>query len=519
MIESHRSSKPIASTVIPASDRRRPESTLLRRLSNFLVTRRSANCASTWWNGGLRTIGVLPQHDRHPDRDDRQPDADGRFRSSPTQQLPRADLPYPIAPQRVALPPVDRLLDHRQPRDARLRVALPRDACSTTSTGWGRTRSSAAAATTGRSTPTRASTRSTSGRRERGGGGARRRPSWRHARAARRARSTRRRRGHKYFAEYLRDPAQRDPRGYIIPSDQPDFLTATKFVNTLRQDRRDRASRDGAVHRRRQAAIRPARTSSRRRRRSARTCSTCSSRRITRTTSRIRAGRRRRRTTTPAGRSRIQMGVKFDRILDGFDGPFEQIAGIAPRARGQRSRRRGAAGYLLSHTARTTRSSRSTALLKAGEDVYWLKSPMTANGKTYPAGTFYVAAKATTTPMLQKLATDKGLVVRRRVGASGAMTRSSCSRSASRCGISTAARCRRAGRAGCFEQFEFPFDVVFPQTLDAGQSEREVRRARLPGRRRFRRRAVTAAAVAAAASVAQSTRARFRRSSAGGSAA
>ena len=25
----------------------------------------------------------------------------------------------------------------------------------------------------------------------------------------------------------------RDPRGYIMPSDQPDFLTATKFVNTL----------------------------------------------------------------------------------------------------------------------------------------------------------------------------------------------------------------------------------------------------------------------------------------------
>ena len=25
----------------------------------------------------------------------------------------------------------------------------------------------------------------------------------------------------------------RDPRGYILPSDQPDFLTATKFVNIL----------------------------------------------------------------------------------------------------------------------------------------------------------------------------------------------------------------------------------------------------------------------------------------------
>src|SRR5258705_782725 len=31
----------------------------------------------------------------------------------------------------------------------------------------------------------------------------------------------------------LHDPAMRDPRGFILPSDQPDFLTATKFVNTL----------------------------------------------------------------------------------------------------------------------------------------------------------------------------------------------------------------------------------------------------------------------------------------------
>ncbi|MCJ7613136.1 MAG: M14 family metallopeptidase, partial [Candidatus Aminicenantes bacterium] len=36
----------------------------------------------------------------------------------------------------------------------------------------------------------------------------------------------------KYF-EAFRDPAKRDPRGFIIPSDQPDFSTAVKFANTL----------------------------------------------------------------------------------------------------------------------------------------------------------------------------------------------------------------------------------------------------------------------------------------------
>src|SRR5262247_1183744 len=35
------------------------------------------------------------------------------------------------------------------------------------------------------------------------------------------------------YNSVLRDPKMRDPRGYILPSDQPDFPTATKFVNTL----------------------------------------------------------------------------------------------------------------------------------------------------------------------------------------------------------------------------------------------------------------------------------------------
>ena len=35
------------------------------------------------------------------------------------------------------------------------------------------------------------------------------------------------------YNKVLHDPAKRDPRGYILPSDMPDFPTATRFVNTL----------------------------------------------------------------------------------------------------------------------------------------------------------------------------------------------------------------------------------------------------------------------------------------------
>ena len=39
----------------------------------------------------------------------------------------------------------------------------------------------------------------------------------------------------KYFQVLVKDSARRDPRGYIIPSDQPDFPTAVKFINALIQ--------------------------------------------------------------------------------------------------------------------------------------------------------------------------------------------------------------------------------------------------------------------------------------------
>ena len=35
------------------------------------------------------------------------------------------------------------------------------------------------------------------------------------------------------YTTVLHDPAMRDPRGYIISADQPDFPTATKYINTL----------------------------------------------------------------------------------------------------------------------------------------------------------------------------------------------------------------------------------------------------------------------------------------------
>ncbi len=104
----------------------------------------------------------------------------------------------------------------------------------------------------------------------------------------------------------------------------------------------------------------------------------------------------------------FQMGVQFDRIFDGFDGPFEKITALIKSPAGKLAAGAGAAGYLLSHQVNDAFVG-TTRLLKAGEEVYWLKTPFSANGKTYPVGTIYIPNKATTRAVIDKVAAEVGL--------------------------------------------------------------------------------------------------------------
>jgi hypothetical protein len=158
-----------------------------------------------------------------------------------------------------------------------------------------------------------------------------------------------------------------------------------------------------------------------------------------------------------------QMGVQFDRILDGFDGPFEKINDLLPPPAGQVRQAPNSVGYLLSHRVNDAFKA-VNRLLKAGEEVYWLK------GGSDPAmgtGAMYIPAKASTLPVLQKAAKEIGLTFNAVTGKP-----------------SVEAYKLRPVRIGLWdryggsmpsgwvrwllEQFEFPFEVVYPQTLDAG---------------------------------------------------
>jgi hypothetical protein len=89
------------------------------------------------------------------------------------------------------------------------------------------------------------------------------------------------------------------------------------------------------------------------------------------------AARRSRRTTTPAGRSPTRWASQFDRVLDGFDGPVRALAdGNAAAAR--RSCRRRRRPRLPALHARERRVPCHQPAARGGEEVYWLKAPLTA---------------------------------------------------------------------------------------------------------------------------------------------
>ncbi len=210
------------------------------------------------------------------------------------------------------------------------------------------------------------------------------------------------------FTALFREPAARDPRGYILPSDQPDFITATRFVNSLLDNGVQvlRAKSDFEVAGRHYPAGSYA----------------------VKTDQAFRPhvldmfepqhhpndipypGAPPKPPYDNAGYTlALQMGVHFDRVLDGFDGPFEPIEGvdIAPPA-GHVTGVAGASGYLLDHRANAAFYA-VNRLLAAKQDVYWLRAGATVAGQAVERGTFYIPAGSGTRSLLEKIAADRGL--------------------------------------------------------------------------------------------------------------
>ena len=274
----------------------------------------------------------------------------------------------------------------------------------------------------------------------------------------------------KYY-DMMRTPERRDPRGYIITADQPDPLTVRKFLNAL-------IHAGIEVHRATSAFQVAGR-------------SYPAGSYVLKSAQAFRPHLRDMMEPQdhpndffyPGGPPKppydmtgytlaFQMGVEFDRVLEDFQGPFEKLAtgkliDVQPGKATAAARGR-TVGYLLSHQVKDSFTA-TNRLLGASEEVYWLKSPFTLDGRTYPAGTIYIPAKKTTKAHLDKLAAEIGLTfegtARKPVG-EGLKLRP----------VRVGLWDRYAGSMSSgwvrwmFEhQFQFPtFEVVYPPQLDAG---------------------------------------------------
>ena len=420
------------------------------------VTLRSGASYSTWWNGGLRTtayfhniIGLLTETIGNP--------TPQTIPFLPDRRLTRGDLPLPIEPQEwhfrqsidYSVTANKGVFDIASKRKEDFLFNIYKMGKNAIERGnsdhWTdypkRIAAARAALSQGRG--------GTAVQAQGGGGGGRGGASA----------------GRADFLRLMRAPEQRDARGYIIPSDQRDFLTATKFVEALLETgvRAHRATAPFQVA----GKSYPAGSY------------------VVKSAQAFRAhvldmfepqdhpddipypgG-----PPTPpydnAGYTlAYQMGVQFDRVLEGFDGPFEAITGLKLAPPPGRVTGSGGAGWLLGHETNDAFVA-INRLLKAGVEVFWMEQPVASRA----AGTFFIPSGGRAREIVQAAAREKGLVFE----ATGSRPSGPAFRVRPvRIGLSD--RFGGSMPSGwirwILEQYEFPFEVVYPKALDAGDLNR-----------------------------------------------
>src|SRR5262249_25511761 len=168
----------------------------------------------------------------------------------------------------------------------------------------------------------------------------------------------------------------------------------------------------------------------------------------------------------------MQMGVKYDRILDGFDGPFAKITGLLPPPEKSVVGPANPAGYLISHRINNS-FVLINRLMKASADVYWLKSAGTADGEDLGTGAIWVPASAAARPALEKSAKDLGVTVH---AVAKAPTGDAMKLKPIRIGLydQYGGSMPSGWTRWLFEQYEFSFQIVYPKGLDAGDLKSKI---------------------------------------------
>jgi hypothetical protein len=267
------------------------------------------------------------------------------------------------------------------------------------------------------------------------------------------------------YESVLHDPKMRDPRGYIIPSDQADFATATKFINALLKNgitvlkanavfQADGKNYPAGSYIVKSAqAFRPF-------------VLDAFEPQDHPNDFRYPGGPPNPPYDSAGWTLALQMGVQFDRILEGFDGPFVKLNGIQPMPAATIAGSPQPAGYLISHHNNNS-FILVNRLLKNNCDVYWLKAILQADGEDLGTGAIWVPAAPAALPLLQQGAKELGVPVH---AVAAAPQGESLKIRPVRIGLydQYGGLMPSGWTRWLFEQFEFSFELVYPQTLDAG---------------------------------------------------
>jgi len=265
------------------------------------------------------------------------------------------------------------------------------------------------------------------------------------------------------FVKFFRNPADRAPYGYIVPSSQPDFPTATKFINTLIENgvRVYRATRDFECAGKSYPAnsfVVP-----------------CNQAFRAQIFDAFEPQDHPNDLQYPGGPPippydmagwtlALQMAVQFDRVFQTPQGPFQECRDVQKPLPGKIVAARNPTGFYLRADANDAFRA-VNRLLADGQTVQRLVS---AVGE-FPAGTFYVPR---TSDRLPALAAELGVTF-----AGGPPPPSNAAKPLRPLRVGLWDRYGGSMPSGwtrwLLERFEFPFELVFAPRLDKGDLRKD----------------------------------------------
>jgi hypothetical protein len=268
------------------------------------------------------------------------------------------------------------------------------------------------------------------------------------------------------YEKVLHDPAFRDPRGYIISADQEDFPTAVKFVNAL--------LKGGVYVHKATAAFEvngkkyPAGSYVVKAAQAYRPVVLDSFEPLDHPTDLEYPGGPPKRPYDITGWTlAAQLAVQFDRVYEDFNGPFQRLSfDLEKPPVAAINGPTKPAGYLISHRLNDAFIV-TNRLLKAGAEVYWLKDEQTIDGQSFAPGAIWVPASDKAQAIVAQGARDIGVPA---LAVAQKPTGEAIKLQPVRIGLVDVygGSIPSGWTRWIFEKYEFPFEVVYPPALDAG---------------------------------------------------